>query len=132
MLRRRGAPEAGAIFVKIDRLDGRSALYGPAPQSLAIAAERGVERVFTRMHRPEWIDDRDAEERLARELSFDPDIWIVEVEDREGRPRLDLAPGARRIRLNVTCRSRSAYRSAFIAANLRSEPSSPFHGVERS
>lgn len=92
VLRRRGAPDAGAIVVKIGRLDGRSALYGPAPQSLAIAPERGVERVFARMHRPEWIDDRDAEERLARELSFDPDMWIVEVEDREGRPRLDLAP----------------------------------------
>ena len=92
VLRRRGAPEAGAVLVKIDRLDGRSALYGPAPQSLAVPLERGVERVFTRMHRPEWIDDRDAEDRLMREVSFDPDIWIVEVEDREGQPRLDLAP----------------------------------------
>jgi hypothetical protein len=26
-LRRRGAAEAGAIFVKIDRLDGRAALF---------------------------------------------------------------------------------------------------------
>ncbi len=33
MLRRRGAAEAGAIFVKIDRLDGRAALFEPAPQS---------------------------------------------------------------------------------------------------
>ncbi|HXW19749.1 MAG TPA: DUF1491 family protein, partial [Roseiarcus sp.] len=31
------------------------------------------------------------EERLAREIRFDPDIWIVEVEDRDGKPRLDLA-----------------------------------------
>ncbi len=44
------------------------------------------------MHDSEWIDDHGVEKRLARELSFDPDIWIVEVEDREGRPRLDLAP----------------------------------------
>jgi hypothetical protein len=42
-LRRRGAAEAGAIFVKIDRLDGRAALYAPAPQSEV--AERGVERL---------------------------------------------------------------------------------------
>ena len=33
MLRRRGAAEAGAIFVKVDRLDGAAALYGPAAQS---------------------------------------------------------------------------------------------------
>jgi hypothetical protein len=91
-LRRRGAPDAGAIFVKIDGLDGRSALYGPAPQSLVVDREQGVEREFARMHAAEWIDDREVEKRLARELSFDPDIWIVEVEDRHGRPRLDLAP----------------------------------------
>ena len=92
VLRRRGAPEAGAIFVRIDRLDGRSALYGPAPQSLSADDGRGVERMFMRLHDPEWIDDPDAEKRLGRELSFDPDLWVVEVEDRDGRPRLDLAP----------------------------------------
>lgn len=91
-LRRRGASDAGAVFIKIDRLDGRTALYGPAPQSLGVDLERGVERVFMRMHDPEWIDDQGVEKRLERELSFDSDIWIVEVEDREGQPRLDLAP----------------------------------------
>ena len=36
----------------------------------------------------------EADRRLERETGFDPDLWIVEVEDREGRPRLDLAgPG---------------------------------------
>ena len=29
------------------------------------------------------------EERLARELRFDPDAWILEVEDRAGRHFLD-------------------------------------------
>ena len=92
VLRRRGASDAGAIFVKIDRLDGRTALYGPAPQSLGVDLGRGVDRVFMRMHDSEWIDDQGVDKMLERELSFDPDIWIVEVEDREGRPRLDLAP----------------------------------------
>lgn len=92
VLRRRGSPDAGAIFVKIDRLDGRTALYGPAPQSFAVDLGRGVERVFVRMHDSEWIDEAGADKKLARELSFDPDIWIVEVEDRAGQSRLDLAP----------------------------------------
>lgn len=92
VLRRRGASDAGAIFVKIDRLDGRTALYGPALQSLGVDLGRGVERVFMRMHDPDWIDDLGVERRLERELSFDPDLWIVEVEDREGQARLDLAP----------------------------------------
>ena len=92
VLRRRGAAEAGAIFVKIDRLDGQAALYGPAPQSAALELERGVERMFARVHRAEWVDAGEADRRLEREIAFDPDLWIVEVEDREGRPRLDLAP----------------------------------------
>jgi hypothetical protein len=92
VLRRRGAAEAGAIFVKIDCLDGRTALFGPAPQTeLAESVERGVDRVFTRVHRDDWIEPEQAERRLKRELDFDPDLWIVEIEDREGRAFLDLA-----------------------------------------
>lgn len=87
VLRRRGAAEAGAIFVKIDRLDGAAAVYGPAPQS---EANDGQDRLFTRLHREAWIDAADAELRLAREIHFDPDIWIVESEDRQGRSFLDL------------------------------------------
>lgn len=93
-LRRRGAADAGAIFVKVDRLDGSCALYGPAPQSaLAQAMEAGVERMWSRLHAGETIDVAQAEERLRREVRFDPDLWIIEVEDRAGRHFLDLAPG---------------------------------------
>jgi hypothetical protein len=92
VLRRRGAAEAGAIFVKVDRLDGRGALYGPAPQSLAANLDPGVERLFKRVHELEWTNSDALDERLDREIRFDPDLWIVEVEDREGRIRIDLAP----------------------------------------
>ncbi len=92
-LRRRGAAEAGAIFVKLDRLDGRAALYAPAPQSeLAESAAQGIERLWRRAHKEEWLEPAEVERRLAREIGFDPDLWIVEVEDRQGAPRLDLAP----------------------------------------
>ncbi|MHB2169888.1 DUF1491 family protein [Alsobacter sp. R-9] len=91
VLRRRGAAEAGAIFVKVDRLDGHCALYGPAPQSLA--AEDDPARRFVRLHDAETIDPATAEERLAREVRFDSDLWIVEVEDRRGEARLELAEG---------------------------------------
>jgi hypothetical protein len=90
-LRRRGAAEAGAIFVKIDRLDGRAALFAPAPQSEF--ADRGVERLWSRAHKEEWIDPAEIERRLQRQIEFDPDLWIVEVEDRQGRHWLDLATG---------------------------------------
>jgi hypothetical protein len=86
VLRRRGAAEAGAIFVKVDRLDGTCALYGPAPQS---ALDEDAGRRFVRLHDTETIASAAAEERLARELRFDSDLWIVEAEDRAGLSRLD-------------------------------------------
>jgi hypothetical protein len=89
MLRRRGAAEAGAIFVKLDRLDGACALYGPAAQSEE--PEPGVARLFSRQHAQDWLDGAEIEERLRREIRFDPDVWIVEIEDRKGRAFIDLA-----------------------------------------
>jgi hypothetical protein len=88
VLRRRGAAEAGAIFVKIDPLDGTAILFGPAPQS---ELKDGEDRVFTTLHKEARIEPGDAEQRLSREMSYDPDLWIVEVEDRQGRCFLDLA-----------------------------------------
>jgi hypothetical protein len=31
------------------------------------------------------------EERLVKEMQFDPDVWIVEIEDKAGRHFLELA-----------------------------------------
>ena len=87
VLRKRGAAEAGAIFVKLDLLDGRARLYAPAPQTLA--AEDG-ERRFVRAHKADDLTPLEAEERLARETRFDSDLWIVEIEDRAGRVFLEL------------------------------------------
>jgi hypothetical protein len=87
-VRRRGAEEAGAIFVKINRLDGTAELFGPAPQS-AFDAARPTDRLFTRCLAEPPAPDAKVEQRLARELRFDPDVWIIEVEDRMGRHFLD-------------------------------------------
>ena len=87
-LRKRGAAESGAIFVVVDRLDGRQAVFGPAPQTLA--DETGMRR-FARLHDEEWIEPARVQELLRRETKFDSDLWIVDVEDRAGRCFLDLA-----------------------------------------
>jgi len=87
-VRRRGAEEAGAIFVKLNRLDGTAELFGPAPQS-AFDEERPSDRLFSRCLAGQPLPEAKIEERLTRELRFDPDVWIVEVEDRAGRHFLD-------------------------------------------
>ena len=86
-VRRRGAEEAGAIFIKINRLDGMSDVYGPAPQSAF--GEHPVDRAFSPAIKVMPAPDADAEAYLARQVRFDPDVWIIETEDRAGRHFLD-------------------------------------------
>jgi hypothetical protein len=89
VLRRRGAPEAGAIFVTLDRLDGTVDLYGPAPQSL-LEEDDITGRLFAPILTAKT--PLDIEARMARELKFDPDLWWLSIDDRQGRHLLDLAP----------------------------------------
>lgn len=88
VLRRRGAEEAGAIFIKVDHLDGTASLFGPAPQS-AFDEAQPMERAFAPLLKAQPAPIADIEARLVRELRYDPDLWIVEVEDRAGRHFLD-------------------------------------------
>ncbi|WP_114945526.1 DUF1491 family protein [Microvirga calopogonii] len=85
-LRKRGAAEAGAVFVKVDRLDGTASLYGPAPQ---LFLDETGERLFSPILKD--VMPLDVEERMTREMRFDSDLWLVEVDDRAGRHFLDLA-----------------------------------------
>src|SRR5689334_4816553 len=88
VVRRRGAEEDGAIFVRICRLDGTSELFGPGPES---ALEPGAaDRRFTGCLDSQRVPDSESEKCLAREQKFDPDLWIVEVEDRAGRNFLNI------------------------------------------
>jgi hypothetical protein len=88
-VRRRGAEEAGAVFVKVATLDGKAMLYVPAPQTV-YDDSRPIERLFTPIS-SEALAEPSVEERIVKEIRFDPDAWIVETEDKAGRHFLDLA-----------------------------------------
>jgi hypothetical protein len=83
-VRRRGAEDAGAIFIKLNRLDGTAELFAPAPQT-AFDDAHPADRAFSRSFGKEPVPEQKVEEKLAKESRFDPDVWIVEVEDRAGR-----------------------------------------------
>jgi hypothetical protein len=90
VLRRRGDGAAGAIFVSVDHGDGRATLY--APSSGAQSDDPAIERLWRRAHKEEAIDSLALAHRMAREISFDGDLWWIEVDDREGRHGLDIDP----------------------------------------
>lgn len=74
---RRGAPEAGAIMITLrDRL-GEVRLFAPAPQT-SYDTERPADRQFVEVLRT--TDEEALRQRIARELRFDPDLWVVEFE----------------------------------------------------
>ena len=86
ILVRRGDSDAGAIYIKVSRLDGTASLFGPAPAGLEGAREeRRFESSFTR----EIVPEAEVDAFLARQIEFDADIWIIAVEDRQGRHFLD-------------------------------------------
>jgi len=89
MVSRRGAEEAGSIFIAIDRLDGTIDLYGPAPQT-AFATAKPEIRLFNLIRSRASQAEIDA--AIAKELEFDPDVWVVVVEDRAGRILFEIVP----------------------------------------
>jgi hypothetical protein len=74
---RRGATEAGAIFVIQRGRDGSQRLIGPAPQASYDEAGPG-ERRFQEIVRSD--DEDELRGRIDREVRFDPDIWLIEIE----------------------------------------------------
>jgi hypothetical protein len=83
---RHGDDDAGAIFIRINCLDGTSMLFGPAPAGLD---ESQTDRPMMRMFDGRAVPDEGVDEFLDRQRQFDSDLWIVEVETRDGRHFLD-------------------------------------------
>ncbi len=76
----KGDATAGAVLVKQSTLDGKAQV---------------LQRSFDLMSGElAWVvltegTDQDCDEAIQRQRTFDPDLWAIEVEDREGRHLLD-------------------------------------------
>jgi len=77
----KGDPDGGLVYVKVRRLDGRADVYAPTRDSSGA-------RAYRRPLGEPAAAEPEADAFLAREREFDPDLWVVEIEDREGRPFL--------------------------------------------
>lgn len=86
MVLNHGDDDAGAIFIKVTRGDRMAAIFSPAPAGLDDA---DVDRRWVAALGGAFVPEADADKMLANERRFDSDVWIVEVEDREGRHFLE-------------------------------------------
>lgn len=76
----RGDAEAGAVLVKLATLDGRAKAF---QRSFDLAADTRI-----------WVvlaegAEAEVDAAIARQRRFDPDLWVIEIEDRAGRTLLD-------------------------------------------
>ena len=80
---KRGDNEAGAIFVKINTLDGYAKLFARNLKYDLINENDVVE--FVNLYPEKKIQNVDIDKRISKEIEIDSDCWIVEIEDKEGR-----------------------------------------------
>ncbi|PIE09517.1 MAG: GTP-binding protein Era [Rhodobacterales bacterium] len=77
---RRGDETAGAILIKVNTLDGQARLMQRSVD-LMTGARRWVELATGA--------EPDVDGSVTKQAGFDPDLWVIEVEDRAGRDLLD-------------------------------------------
>ncbi|MEL6609795.1 MAG: DUF1491 family protein [Pseudomonadota bacterium] len=76
----RGDATAGAVLIKLNTLDGDAQAF---------------QRTFDLMSGDRRWDtlhagaEAEVDAAIARQRDFDPDLWVIEVEDRAGRHLLD-------------------------------------------
>jgi hypothetical protein len=83
---RKGDPDAGAVAVKVYLGAGVARLY---VQSRDLDGNAIWRDPFEFDDAPTDGSEPRIDAWLAKEASIDPDLWIVEIEDREGRAFLD-------------------------------------------
>ena len=77
---RKGDTDAGAVLVKVATMDGKARLYAPAARGEA------AERVWLDLSAGSLGDvEADVDAYARKRADSDPDLWLVEIEDRRGR-----------------------------------------------
>ncbi|MCV6823266.1 MULTISPECIES: DUF1491 family protein [Halocynthiibacter] len=76
----KGDLTAGAVLVKLNTLDGNAEAFQKSFDLMT------GERTWISLHAG---PEADVDASIAKQRSFDPDLWVIEVEDRAGRHLLD-------------------------------------------
>ena len=77
---RRGEATAGAVLIKLNTLDGQACCF---QRSFDLQSGERIWMVLTEG------DEPTVDLTVERQIGYDPDLWVIEVEDRNGRHLLD-------------------------------------------
>lgn len=76
----RGDQTAGSVMIKLNTLDGHACCYQRS-FDLMTGARKWVVLIAD--------DEALVDASITKQRGFDPDLWVIEVEDKQGRHLLD-------------------------------------------
>lgn len=84
---RRGAAEAGAVFIVVRREHDRLSVYGPPPGP---AYDEAGRRRWQALFDGRAVGQAEVDQFLGRQTNIDPDIWVVDIDDSSGNGLLEI------------------------------------------
>jgi len=79
---RRGDPDVGTVLIKLNRFEDGVTVF-------AQASSLDGEPAWSRGSGPKPVTEAEADAYIARQVERDPDVWVIEIEDRKGAYKLD-------------------------------------------
>jgi hypothetical protein len=79
---RHGHDEAGTVLIKVNRFEAGVTVF-------AQASSLDGEPAWSRGTGPAPVSEAEADAYIERQVKYDPDVWVLEIEDRKGQYKLD-------------------------------------------
>jgi len=79
---RRGDPDAGTVLLKLNSFENGVTVF---TQASTISDEPA----WSRGTGPTPVSEPEADAYIARQVQYDPDVWVLEIEDRKGQYKMD-------------------------------------------
>ena len=79
---RRGDPDAGTVLLKLNRFEAGVTVYTQT-------SSFDDEPAWSRGTGANPVPEAEADAYIARQVARDPDLWVLEIEDRKGVYKLD-------------------------------------------
>lgn len=78
---RRGDPDVGTVLLKINRFEGGVTVFTQT-------STLDDEAAWSRGTGPAPVTEPEADAYIARQVARDPDLWVLEIEDRKGEYKM--------------------------------------------